>query len=191
LAEKSTDMKKTVWRYGLYAGLGEFVTFVLVWLLIYITHISQKTQGNIGYVAILCPMVFVYFGIRYYRDVVNGGRISFLQALKIGMLIITIPAISYSIIETVYVIYIDPHFYENIARYDLNEYRKIMSATQYAAKVKEANTQTQMLKNPGINFTLMIATMAAWGTISAVISALLAFRKSPKTNASQQVATGR
>ncbi|WP_295801542.1 DUF4199 domain-containing protein [Mucilaginibacter sp.] len=184
-------MKKIVWRYGLYAGIGEFVTFVLVWLLIDITHVSHKIQGGIGYIAILCPMVFVYFGIRYYRDVMSGGSISFLRALKIAMLIITIPAVSYSIIETVYVIYIDPHFYENIASYDLGEYRKIMSPAQYAAKVKEVNAQLIMLKNPWMNFMGMIATMAALGTISAVISALLAFRKSPKVDVSPQVATAR
>ena len=184
-------MKKTVLRYGLYAGIGEFVTFVLVWLIIDITHISHRVQGNIGYVAILSPMVFVYFGVRYYRDIINGGSISFLKALKIAMLIITIPALSYSIIETVYVIYIDPHFYENIARYDLSEYRKIMNPVQYAAKVKEANAQVQMLKNPWMNFMGMIATMATLGTISAVISALVAFRRTAKTGATAQVVTAR
>jgi ABC-type multidrug transport system permease subunit len=173
-------MKKVVFRYGLYAGLGEFVFFVLVWLIIDITHISHRVQGYLGYVAILCPMVFVYFGIRYYRDRVNNGSISFLQALKVGMLIIIIPAVSYSIIETVYVTYIDPHFYENIAKYDLEQYRKILSPAQYAAKVKEMSVNMEMFKSPFSNFMVMILTMAAWGTIVAVISALLVFRRAGK-----------
>jgi hypothetical protein len=168
-------------RYGLYAGLGELVTFILVWLIIDIAGVSHKVQGMIGYAAILCPMVFVYFGIRYYRDRVSNGTISFLQALKIGMLIIIIPAVSYSIIETVYVIYIDPHFYENIAKYDLEQYRKILSPTQYALKLKEVKLQMENLSNPLYNFIGMILTMGALGTIVAVISALLVFRRAGKT----------
>lgn len=173
-------MKKIVMRYGLYAGIGELITFILVWLIIDVTGISHKAQGNLGYAAILCPMVFVYFGIRYYRDHVNNGTISFLRALKIGMLIIIIPAISYSIIETMYVTYIDPHFYENIAKYDQEQYRKILSSAQYAAKVKEMSVNMEMFKNPFSNFMVMILTMAAWGTIAAVISALLVFRRANK-----------
>ncbi|MCR8556369.1 DUF4199 domain-containing protein [Mucilaginibacter sp. BJC16-A38] len=170
-------MKKIIVRYGLYAGIGEFVTFVLVWLIIDITGIGHKAQGAIGYVAIICPMVFVYFGIRYYRDRVNNGSISFLQALKVGMLIIVIPAVSYSIIETVYVIYIDPHFYERIYQFQVEEYRKVLPPTQYAAKVREIKQQVDSFKNPVFNFFGMILTMAALGTISAVISALLTFRR--------------
>ncbi|MDB5088571.1 MAG: hypothetical protein JWR09_2565 [Mucilaginibacter sp.] len=173
-------MKKIILRYGLYAGLGEFVFFVLVWLIIDITHVSHKVQGMLGYVAILCPMVFVYFGIRYYRDRVNNGSISFLQALKIGMLIIIIPAVSYSIIETVYVIYIDPHFYENIAKYDLEQYRKVLSPAQFATKLKEVNLQIKNLNNPLYNFIGMMLTMAALGTIAAVLSALLVFRRADR-----------
>src|SRR5476649_470589 len=117
-------MKKVVLRFGAWSSLFMFIFFVLTWLVIGIGHVEHKTQGAIGYVAIICPLLFVYFGIRYYRDKVNGGSISFLTALKLGMLIIILPTISFAIIETVYVFYIDPKFYENLAAYDLEQYRK-------------------------------------------------------------------
>jgi len=173
-------MKKIIIRYGIYAGTAELVAFVLVWLIIDIGNLSHKVQGNLGYPAILCPLVFVYFGIRYYRDKLNNGTISFLKALQIGMLIIIIPAISYAVIETVYVAYIDPHFYETQARYDLEQYRKVLSPAQFAVKEKQELQQMEAYKNPVVNFFWMILIMAACGTIAALISALLVFKRPKK-----------
>jgi hypothetical protein len=112
-------MKKVVIRYGAWAGLFELIFFVLIWLVIDITYVDHNTQGAIGWVNLLCPMIFVYFGMRYYRDKVNNGYISFLQALKLGLLIVIIPTVSFAIIESVYVLIIDPKFYQKIADYDI------------------------------------------------------------------------
>src|ERR1700743_3788180 len=130
-------MKKTVLRYGIYSGLAEFVFFVLTWLFIYITNVDRGVQGYIGYVAIICPLVFVYFGIRYYRDRINDGSITFLKALQVGLLLVIIPAISFGIVEIVYVLYIDPDFYKNVMAYDMTQYQKVMTPAQYALKVKQ------------------------------------------------------
>jgi Protein of unknown function (DUF4199) len=172
--------KKIILRYGIYAGIAELAAFVLVWLIIDIGHLSYEVQGNLGYPAILCPLVFVYFGIRYYRDKLNNGAISFLKALQVGMLIMIVPAISYAIIETVYVIYIDPHFYENLAKYDLEQYRKVLSSAKFAIKQKQEMQQLATNNNLLINFFTMILIMTALGTIVSLISALLAFKRPKK-----------
>ena len=99
-------MKKAILRYGTYAALWEFLAFVLVWLLLTFVRVSPSFQGTLGWVCILCPLMFVYFGIRYYRDQQNNGSISFGKALQIGLIMILIPAVVYAIVETVYVEYL-------------------------------------------------------------------------------------
>jgi len=173
-------MKKTILRYGAYAALAEFLTFVLTWLVIYLFNPGPDVQGNIGYVAIISPLIFIYFGIRYYRDVFNNGSISFLKALKIGLLIVILPAFGYAIVETVYVLVIDPKFYENIYSYEIAQYQKTLSPADFAIKLKEIKQQLALDKNPLFNFSMMVLIIGAFGTIVTLISALILQRKSNK-----------
>jgi amino acid transporter len=174
-------MKKVILRYGGYAALFELIIFVLIWVVIYLFNPSHKIQGYIGWVNLLCPLIFIYFGIRYYRDNFNNGHITFLNAVKIGLLIALIPALAFALIETVYVIYIDPKFYETIARYDLEQYRKTLSPEAFALKVKEMKQQLVISNNPVYNFVTMILIIGALGTLTTLISAVLLKRKQSKS----------
>jgi|SRR6185437_12591353 len=166
-------MKKTILRYGLYAALCELISFVLAWLILTVFTIGITAQGYLGWAAILCPLIFIYFGIRYYRDCVNNGHISFLTALKVGLLIMTMPALFYALIETVYVIYIDPNFYENIYLHEVEEYRKTLSAVQFAQKIKEMKQELVLDNNPLYNFSVIVVFIAACGAIITLISAVV------------------
>ncbi|HEY2583937.1 MAG TPA: DUF4199 domain-containing protein [Mucilaginibacter sp.] len=175
-------MKKVILRYGAYAALFEFIFFVLVWLFLGLTKVSHDAQGTIGFVVITLPLFFVYFGIRYYRDRVNNGSVTFLTALKIGMLIVTIPAVAYAFIETVYVLYIDPKFYENIGSYQIEEYRKTLPPAAFAAKVKEIKEQLVIDNKPLFNFSMMILIIGALGSIVTLLSSALLARKAKHVN---------
>ena len=173
-------MKKVIVRYGLYSGIAEFLFFVATWVFIYITNVGHEVQGYIGYISIICPLIFIYFGIRYYRDKVNGGTITFLKALKVGLLMVIIPALMFAITETVYVEYIDPKFYETVTAYDIEQYRKTLSAADLAAKLSEIKQQLALDKNPFFNFSIMVMSIAALGTIITLISSVLLMRKVKK-----------
>jgi hypothetical protein len=173
-------MKKIVLRYGGYAALFELICFVLVWLIIGLFNVPHDVQGNIGLVAIACPLIFVYFGIRYYRDQLNDGHITFLNALKVGMLIVIVAALAYALIETVYVLDIDPKFYDKVFAYDLEQYRKVLSPAQFALKEKAMQAEIAMDKNPVYNFTLMVIIIACLGAIVSVLSALLLMRRAKR-----------
>jgi hypothetical protein len=170
-------MKKIILRYGSYAAIFEFLFFVLAWLILDLVRVSHQLQGFIGLIVITCPLIFVYFGIRYYRDKLNNETITFLQALKIGLLIVIIPAVSYALIETIYVLIIDPKFYENVAAYDIEQYRKSLSSAQFAIKLKEIKQQVVLDNNPFYNFSVLVLMIGALGTIITIISALLLKRK--------------
>jgi hypothetical protein len=166
-------MKKVVLRYGGYAALAELIFFVLTWLIIRLAGLGHQAQGNIGWVDLFCPLFFIYFGIRYYRDKLNNGHITFLKAVKVGLLIVLIPAFAFALIETIYVIYIEPKFYENVYSYDIEEYRKTLPPAQFAVKLKEIKEQVALSNNPFFNFSMMVLIIAAIGTIITVISSIL------------------
>jgi amino acid transporter len=173
-------MKKIVLRYGLYSGIAEFLFFVATWLFIWITKVGHEVQGYIGYISIICPLIFIYFGIRYYRDTLNGGTITFLKALQVGLLIVIIPAIAFAIVETTYVEYIDPKFYETVTAYDIEQYRKTLPPAEFAIKLKEIHAQLAMDKNPVFNFCIMILSIVSLGIIISLISSLMLFRSAKK-----------
>jgi len=170
-------MKKIVLRYGAYAALFELIIFILIWLVIWLLNPSHTIQAYVGWVNLLCPLLFIYFGIRYYRDRVNDGYITFIQGLKIGLLIVILPTVSFALIETVYVLYIDPKFYENVAIYDIEQYRKVLPPAEFAVKLKEIKQQIEAEKNPFYNFAGMILTVGSLGIIVTVISAVLLKKK--------------
>jgi len=178
-------MKKVILRYGAYAGVFEFITFVITWLIIDITNVEHTLQGAIGLVTILVPLIFVYFGIRYYRDQVNNNSITFLKALQVGLLIVLIPSVSFAIIETVYVSYINPKFYQNIAAYDIAQYRKALSPAQFAAKLSEIKQQMVINNNPVYNFFGMILYIGVLGVIVTLLSSVLLMRKVKKETINQ------
>jgi len=173
-------MKKAVLRFGTYSALAELLSFAACWLILSVSHLSIAAQGNLGWAAILCPLVFIYFGVRYYRDQFSDGTISFLTALKIGLLITIVPSLFYALIETIFVTLIDPKFYYNIYLRELDEFRKTYNAAEYAAKINELKQQLAMDNNPLYNFGAITLFIAACGVIVSLICALVLSRKANK-----------
>jgi hypothetical protein len=170
-------MKKIILRFGAYAALLELVIFLLIALIIWLSEPSHKVQGYLGWVNLLLPLLFVYFGIRYFRDHFNKGELTFLTALKIGLLITLIPAFAFALIETVFVIYIEPDFYERTFQYDLEEHRKVLSPEAFSHKEKEVKEQLVLSNNPFFNFAMMMLMITALGAIVTSVSSLLLYRK--------------
>jgi len=170
-------MKKIVLRYGVYAGLAELLIFIGIYIVIALFNPSHEVQGYIGWVNLLCPLLFVYFGIRYYRDKENNGALGFLEAIKIGLLIVIIPAIAFGIVETVFVTWIEPDFYKQIARHDLEAYRKTLPPAEFAIKAKQLEANTKAYQNPLTNFIFTALMIAALGIFATLISAVLLFKR--------------
>jgi len=97
--------------------------------------------------------------------------------LKVGLLIVIIPAISFAIVETVYVLVIDPKFYDNVYMKDMEQYRKTLPPAEFAIKLKEVKQALVLDKNPIYNFLMMILTIGALGIIISLISSLLLMRR--------------
>lgn len=170
-------MKTIFKRFGIYAALFELAFFVISWTLISITNAGFDTQEIIGYTGIFLCLSFIYFGIRYYRDQVNGGGITFTEGLKLGLLIMLVPAVCFALTDTLYIILIDPHYYEKYAGHMINEIRKTTPAAQLPAKLKEMKAEMDFYSSPFMNFIIMFLTVAAIGILVTLVSALMLKRR--------------
>lgn len=169
-------MQKIVLRYGLYAtlfivALSALEFFVLNNLL------SSSLQEVAGYLTMLLSMVFVFLGMRQYRDKWNNGQLSFGQGLKVGILIVLIPAVAFGLFDLLYTEVLHPGW---VDEYYANYIAQIKANTppdQLETALKKANAQKEMFSNPLIQFLLMAATVFIIGLIVTIISALTLRRK--------------
>src|SRR5262245_54873097 len=86
-------MKRVVLTFGfLSGGLAALMMFAT---LPFMERIGFNQGLIVGYTTIVVSLLFVYFGIRSYRDNVLGGRIAFGKAFGVGMLITLISCLCY------------------------------------------------------------------------------------------------
>lgn len=88
-------MKKVVLTFGLLSGLIPITVMVL-------GMIFGSGHGNgafiLGWTVIILSSVFIFFGIKSYRDNYNNGVISFGKAFQVGILITLIAALMYTLV---------------------------------------------------------------------------------------------
>ncbi len=104
-------MKNTVIKFGAYGfllGLGLFLAGV------FFGENLEMSQGMvIGYLTILASLIFVFFGIKHYRDKQNNGVLTIGKAIVIGISISIFAAIGIAIADYIYTSAINPNFYED------------------------------------------------------------------------------
>lgn len=90
-------MKKVVVTFGLLSG-GIPITVMLLGLIF--TDGGAHGSGSLvlGWTVILLSSLFIFFGIKSYRDNYNNGVISFGKAFQVGILITLISALMYTIV---------------------------------------------------------------------------------------------
>ena len=163
-------MKSTVFRYGIYSAL---TVLVIAWVAFFaLGNASLTVQQVAGYLSMLLAMIFVFLGIRHFRDHVNGGVLTFGQGLKIGVLIILIPAIAFGLFDILYTEVINPTWHEDYYAKYIQNLRKSVSADKLDAAIKKAERQKEMFSSPIMQFFIMTATVFVIGFIVTIISSL-------------------
>ncbi len=77
-------MKNTVLRYGLLGGIISIALGLLNWFTV-AQFFGPSPSQIIGYLTVALALMCVPLGIKYYRDQVSGGTISFGHGFKIGL----------------------------------------------------------------------------------------------------------
>ena len=163
-------MKSTVFRYGIYSAL---TILAIAWIAFFaLRDASQTIQETAGYLSMLLAMIFVFLGIRHFRDQVNGGVLTFGQGLKIGVLIVLIPAVAFGLFDILYTEVINPGWKDDYYSKYIENLRKSVTADRLDAAINKAEKQKEMFSNPVFQFLLMGGTVFIIGFIVTIISAL-------------------
>jgi len=168
-------MKKTVFRYGIIS----FVALCILGLLNYLANIKiANYNGAIGgYISILLSSVFVYIGIKQFRDKENGGIVSYKQAFLVGILIVIFPSLANGIYNVIYVKFIDPGFVDKYYDLAIQDMKEKLPPDQFQVKLKSLESERMIFKNPYLQFIVMFLTVFLIGVVVTAISSLVLSKK--------------
>ena len=169
-------MKTTVIKFGLIAGailsLAMLVTIPLQ------VESGFENSELVGYTTMVLAFLLVYFGIRSYRDKVADGTVSFGRGLVVGLLIMLIASVCYSLTWQVARNTIAPDFNEKYIAHVVDKAKKSgATEAQIAAQKKEISEFMEMYKNPLISFALTCLEPLPVGLLFALGSAWALSRK--------------
>lgn len=164
-------MKPTVFRYGIYACLA-LVMLGMINLFVVIKYADYGTQEVAGYLTMLLSAIFIFPGIRHYRDKVNGGELSFGDGLKIGLLIALFPAILFGFFDLLYTEVLNPSWKEDYYNLYIQKVKDSTPVDKLAAKLEKVEKEKELFGQPAMQFLIMAGTVFIIGAIVTIISAL-------------------
>ena len=148
-------MKTSVIRFSVFGTLVGFTAFLAG------LYFDITTNEAFGYATIVASLLFVYFGIRHFRDKQNNGKVSFKQALIVGLLISIFTAIGIAIADYVYTSVVNPDFFE--------EYAEMMKTKDPTVEIVEFTSGQAAL--------FMFVIVFIIGLMISLISSLILQRK--------------
>jgi hypothetical protein len=174
-------MKKTVLRYGGYSVIF-MVLFFIGEMLVFAQKKDFKVQEIFGWVGIFISTMFIFFGLRYYRDRVNDGSLSFGKGLKVGLLILLMPSLAFGIFNVIYVM-LNPDFMETYYNYQVAQLKESLPAGEAALKIQAMEKDKEMWMSPAVQFFGMFLSVFAVGLVVTVISTLVLRRSAERAQA--------
>ena len=166
-------MKKTVLKFGLISG-GLFAVMIFA-TMPFVYKIGFDNGLIVGYTTMVVAFLFVFFGIRSYRETVGNGYISFGRAFTVGILITLISCLFYVIAWEILYFNFMPDFGDRYAQYVIEKARTAgASAEEISKQVAEMDRMKAILQNPLSNavVTFFIEPFPV-GLIISAISALI------------------
>ncbi|MDC8005983.1 DUF4199 domain-containing protein [Aureisphaera galaxeae] len=168
-------MKKTILKYGAYSLLTAAGLFLIALLIG--KSLDYSVQEVIGYVSMALSLIFVFFGIRHYRDNENEGKISFGKALLLGLLISLFAGIGFGIIDYIYTTAINPDFAVEYETKMLADMKATLTPAEYETQSKVLKEQMAQYGGSGFMAFIMFATVLIMGFVISLISGLILQRK--------------
>lgn len=163
-------MKKIVLTFGLLSGV---VSAVLMTVnMLFLDDIGFDRGMYVGYTVIVISFLFVYFGIRSYRDNVLGGQISFAKGFQAGILITLISCVCYVAAWMVTYPQLFPDFADKYVAH-LVEDKRAGGASQAEIDevAKQGEDMKRLLENPLTNAAVTFTEPFPVGLLVTLISA--------------------
>ena len=163
-------MKKTVLTFGLIAGA--IVSLFMVLALVFKDQIGFDRGEIVGYTSMVVAFLFIYFGVRAYRDNVAGGTVSFGRGVAVGALIAVLASLCY--VATWEVIYYNfaPDYIEKYREHVISKARAAgESEAAIAEKTAKMDRLVELYKNPALNAAFTFLEPLPVATIVVLVSA--------------------
>jgi hypothetical protein len=180
-------MKHVVLRFGLIAG-AILAGFMLVTMPFH-DAIGWENGMFVGYATMVLAFLMVYFGVRAYRDTVNGGSVTFARALGVGMLIVLVASLCY--VATWQLVYFKlmPGFRDRMLEAMVEQTRK-QGASEAEIEKKRSETQQflVMYDNPAVNAAITLLEPLPVGLVFALVSAGVLRRRPEAAGAGAEAA---
>ena len=170
-------MKKTILKYGAIAGI---ITTGMMIISTTMHNQNPDFKGSeiIGFTGMFIAFIFIFIGIKSFRDKQNNGVISFGTGFKIGLLISLIASTMYVLTWMIECHFFFPDFMEKFAAQAIKEAQSSgLSAAEIAATQKEMNKYIEWYKNPMLLMALTYMEILPIGFIITLLSALILKKK--------------
>ena len=169
-------MKKTVLTFGLLSGV--LSATLMTANVSFVETIGFDRGVYLGYTVIVISFLFVYFGIRSYRDNVLGGLITFAKGFQAGILITLISCLFYVGAWLVTYYQFMPDFGDKYAAYLVEDKRASgASQAEIESAIREGEDMKKMLANPFINAAVTFTEPFPVGLLITLISAAVLRKK--------------
>lgn len=164
-------MKRYILRYGFVGGLLASILGTLNWLLI-AKPLGVAASQAVGYATITLSLLCIPLGIRYFREKINNGAVSFGQAFKIGLGITCVAGLVMAVQSILFFAFQKEEFIE-WQRNDLTQ-AELMAFDERMAQMPD------MAMTPWFQGLVMFIMVLLIGTAVNLISALILKREVPK-----------
>jgi hypothetical protein len=173
-------MRKISFRYGIYSGIALCGLSLISWFAL--PDLDFGLQEVLGYASMILSLLFVYFGIRHFRERENNGELSLADGLRIGLGISLIAAICFGLLDLVYVKWMNPEFMDQYYESVLDQMQSSLPAAEFEEKRQEMESQKALFSNPWMSFLVMSLTVFFIGLIISLLSSLVLRRKASAHN---------
>lgn len=169
-------MKKTVLTFGILSGL---VSAGLMFATLpFLEKIGFDKGLIVGYTGIVLSLLFVYFGVRSYRDNQQAGKITFGRAFGVGILITLISCIFYVAAWEVVSKNFMPDFADQYSAQVMAEARKSgASEAALAQKAAEMVEMKKMMEHPIVGKLMVFIEPFPVGLLMTLVSAAVLKKK--------------
>jgi len=172
-------MKKTILTFGLISGA--ISSLMMLGILPFVDRIGFDKGEIIGYTTIVLSFLFVFFGVRSYRENVGKGRISFFRGLSVALLITLVSCICYVVTWEIIYFKFMPDFGDKFAAHAVEKVRASGASQQVIdAKLQEMKQFKAMYDKPLFNIALTFLEPLPIGLIISLLSAAILRKRRPE-----------
>ncbi len=154
--EQAASKSSTVFTYGLYLGIASIVFSLITF------YGGMMGNTYFSYLGYLLLVVFIFLGLKFYKEKENAGVLRYGQGVGLGVLISLVGGVVSSIFTYVYFVFIDPSKHTELLAV-IQE--KQLEAGVSAAQLEQAEGVMSAMMSP--------AAMVIFGIIGSLIGGLI------------------